>query len=202
MDPTRKTLTDFYNKNAEWWAFKKTNSFYHEEGFRKLHSLLKDGDSVIDIGCAYGIHVPLFLGIGRNLRYEGFDISEKMVGIAHSHYPQLPFSVADILAADSLPKKKFEGFWAGAVLMHIPEEQWGALLTNIEGLSTAGAIGYFTMPNARPNEASEEDQRHFSLMAQEQVEQVLAKRNWKILEYGGFPDDPRGIWQWYLVQLP
>jgi SAM-dependent methyltransferase len=202
MDATRKTNADYYNQNADVWAAKKTNSFYHEEGFRKFHSLLRDDDSVIDIGCAYGIHVPLFLGIGRNLSYEGFDISEKMVEIARSHYPQLPFSVADILDKESLPQKKFQAFWAGAVLMHIPEEQWKEMLTNIEVMSQPSAIGYLTLPDARPNEASEKDQRHFSLIPQEKLEDILKERGWKFLERGSFPDDPRDIWHWYLVQLP
>ncbi len=202
MDTARKTNTDYYDKNAEWWASKKTNSFFHEEGFRKFHSLLEDGDTILDIGCAYGIHVPLFLGIGRNLNYEGFDISEKMVEIARSHYPQLEFSVADILSPGSLPQKKFEGFWAGAVLMHIPEEQWEEMLTNIENLSKPGAIGYFTMPDARPNEVSDEDQRHFSIIPKEHLEEMLKKRGWEFIERGGFPQDPRDIWNWYLVRLP
>lgn len=202
MDTTRKINTDYYNTNADVWAAKKTNSFYHEEGFRRFHKLLKDGDTVLDIGCAYGIHVPLFLGIGRNLKYEGFDISEKMIEIARAHYPQLTFSVADILSPDTLPKKKFEAFWAGAVLMHIPEEQWEEMLGNIENISKPGAIGYFTLPDARPNEASEKDQRHFSLIPREKLEEMLTKRDWKFLERGGFPDDSRNIWHWYLVQLP
>ena len=202
MDTTRKINTDYYNTNADAWAAKKTNSFYHEEGFRKFHSLLKDGDTVLDIGCAYGIHVPLFLGIGRNLKYEGFDISEKMVEVARSHYPQLTFSVADILSPQTLPERKFEAFWAGAVLMHIPEEQWDEMLTNIEHLSNTGAIGYFTLPDARPNEASDIDQRHFSLIPKEKLEETLTKRGWKFLERGNFPDDPRNIWHWYIVQLP
>src|SRR4051812_10162493 len=98
MDKARETNTAYYNKHASRWAATKTDSFFHEEGFRKLVEHLEDNDSVIDIGCAYGIHVPLFLGIGRKLQYEGFDISEEMVKIAKSHYPQLSFGVADILS--------------------------------------------------------------------------------------------------------
>lgn len=202
MDSTRKTIIDFYNQNAEWWASKKTNSFYHERGFRKFHSLLKDDDSVLDIGCAYGIHVPLFLGIGRNLNYEGFDISGKMIDIARSHYPQLSFFIGDILSAGTLPQKKFEGFWASAILMHVREEEWEEMLTNIENLSKSGAIGYFTLPDVRPNEASDKDQRHFTFIPRERLEDSLIRRGWKFIEQGSFPDDPRNIWRWYLVQLP
>ncbi len=202
MDETRKVLATYYDKNAEWWTSKKTNSFFHEEGFRRFHAQLKDGDAVLDIGCAYGIHVPLFLGIGRNLSYEGFDLSENMIAIARSRYPQLQFSVADLLSPETLPQKKFEGFFAAAVLMHIPEEQWGTMLSTIEGLSRPGAIGYFTMPSARPNEASEEDQRHFSIIPKEKLQAMLIARSWEFIETGGFPDDPRGIWNWYLVRLP
>ena len=202
MDKIRDINISYYNKNAEIWAAQKTNSFFHEEGFRKFHALLKDDDSVIDIGCAYGIHVPLFLGIGRNLNYMGFDISEKMVEIARSHYPQISFGVADILSPTTLPSKKFEGFWAGAVLMHIPEEQWEGMLGNIEDLCKPGAVGYFTMPDARPHEKSNEDQRHFSIIPKERLEEMLKKRGWEFIEKGYFPQDSRSIWHWYLVRLP
>lgn len=202
MDETRKINTDYYNKNAERWASIKTNSFYHEEGFRKFVKLLKDGNSVVDIGCAYGIHTPLFLGIGRNLKYEGFDISERMVEIAKSHYPQLNFYVADILSRNTLPKNKFDGFWAGAVLMHIPKEQWDEMLTNIESLMVKNGIGYFTLPLNRTNEASENDQRHFSIFEEGELNTYFEKHNWKLIEKGEFPSDVRSIWNWYLVKLP
>lgn len=202
MDEKRKINIDFYNKNAERWASIKTNSFYHEEGFRKFVRLLKDGDSVVDIGCAYGIHVPLFIGIGRNLKYEGFDISEKMIEIATSHYPQLNFYVADILDPETLPKNKFNGFWAGAVLMHIPKEQWDQMLNNIQSLMVKESFGYFTLPLNRPNDPSETDQRHFSIFEESELSSYLEKHNWKIIEKGEFPSDTRSIWNWYLVKLP
>lgn len=197
-----KINTEYYNKYAERWSAVKTNSFYHEKGFRKFISYLKDDDSVIDIGCAYGIHVPLFLGIGRHLKYEGFDISEKMIELAKSRYPQLNFFIGDILDKTTLPSEKFAGFWAGAVLMHIPKEEWGDMMTNIEMLTMKNGIGYFTLPQGRPNEASEEDQRHFSIFEREELDKIFKDRNWQIIETGEFPFDTRSIWNWYLVRLP
>ena len=202
MDKARKINTTYYNKNAERWSAIKTNSFYHEQGFRKFIALLKPKDSVIDIGCAYGIHVPLFLGIGNFLKYSGFDISKKMIQLAVSRYPQHNFFVADILEKKSLPHKKYSGFWAGAVLMHIPEEQWDQMLINIKTIIKPKGIGYFSLPNMRPNEASSEDQRHFSIINSKKLRSFMSKHGWKIIKKGDFPVDPRAIWSWYIVQLP
>lgn len=202
MDEPRRINIDYYNSNAVRWAAKKTNSFYHEEGFRKFVNLLDDNDSVVDIGCAYGIHVPLFLGIGRKIQYEGFDISEKMVELARSRYPQLDFSVADILEKSTLPQKKFNGFWAGAVLMHIPKNQWDIMLSNITDLVREGGYGYFTLPRNRPNEVSETDQRYFSIFERGELETYLDRHRWNILEMGSFPMDTGSLWDWYLVELP
>lgn len=202
MDDVRRLNTDYYNKNAERWSAVKTNSFYHEAGFRKFITHLKSGDSVIDIGCAYGIHVPLFLGIGRNLKYEGFDSSEKMVDLAKSRYPQLSFYVADILDTSNLPKSKFSAFWAGAVLMHIPKEQWGEMLSNIQSLVVSGGVGYFTLPLHRQKEASEMDQRYFSIFEENELNEYLKKHNWQMIEKGDLPMDTKSVWKWYLVRLP
>jgi trans-aconitate methyltransferase len=192
---------DYYNRNAEKWAVNKTDSFFHEQGFRKLLDHLKDDDSVIDIGCAYGIHVPLFLGIGRALKYEGFDISESMIKLAKSRYPQLNFFIADLLDKETLPNKKYNAFWAGAVLMHIPSEQWDNMFDNIETLAPSG-FGYFSLPTVRPNESSDDDQRHFTLLSEEETIQYIRNRGWQLVGRGGFTSPNKAIWKWYLVKLP
>jgi trans-aconitate methyltransferase len=114
----RSTTEIYYEERAKFWVSTKTDSFIHEEAFRRFEALLKQGDRVLDIGCAGGIHVPLFLGIGRKLKYEGMDLSQSMIDIAKSRYPQLEFTVGNILSFE--PKYKISALWAGAVLMHIP----------------------------------------------------------------------------------
>lgn len=68
---SKNPTKEYYNKNAEKWAEKKFHSFYHEKEFRMFCSYFNTGDRILDIGCANGIHVPLFLGIGRDIKYEG-----------------------------------------------------------------------------------------------------------------------------------
>jgi len=192
---------DFYDEHAQWWSENKVNSFWHEPQFHKFVKYFKKGDKIIDIGCANGIHIPLFLGVGRHLKYEGLDISAKMLAIASSRYPQLKFFRADILASRNLPKKKYSGFWAAAVLMHIPEGDWPRLLSDIERLIRPGGVGYLTLPRRRPNPGSQRDHRFFSYWTSDKIKSFLEQRDWKILRHGDMPERNAG-WFWTIVQLP
>ncbi len=194
-----KTI-DYYNKNARRWAELKTNSFYHEEPFRIFEKLLDNKARVLDIGCAYGIHVPLFLGIGRKLQYKGIDVSGSMIKIARSRYPQISFKLADALNFKS--DKKFDAFWSAATLMHVPIKNWPKLLDNIRNNMKSGAIGYLTLPSTRPNPASSEDQRHFELLDENTFKDTTQNMNWTIVKSGILPSGADHIWFWYIVRLP
>ena len=201
MADVQKINKGYYNKNAEWWTKKHTDSFWHETQFRKFVKYLKKGDKIIDIGCAHGLHVPLFLGIGRHLKYEGLDISAKMLKIARRRYPQLKFYKADILNPKTLLKRKYSGFLAGAVLMHTPENDRTRLVSKIEHLIKPWGIGYLTLPRQRPNLESKKDPRHFSYWTPNKAKALFKKRGWRILNYGNMPKNKSG-WFYMIVRLP
>jgi trans-aconitate methyltransferase len=194
----------YYNKKFQIWTDKKTNSFHHEKPFRKLVSLWPEKGRVLDIGCAHGICVPMFLGIGRNLSYYGIDNSTAFLKIAKRRYPQLPFEFGDISDRETLPKKKFDGFWAAAVLMHIPFSKWDEMFSNVESLCKPGSYGYVALPIAHPsNKQKPEDTRHFTILSEEEQRVYIKKRGWKIKHAGildGFTTE--SVWRWYIVQLP
>lgn len=203
MQSDRQTKR-YYDTHAATWAGRKTNSFHHQKQFEQFIAYLPDKAAVLDIGCAAGIHVPLFLGIGRHLRYHGIDISRSFLKLAQRRYPQLTFDQADILDERTLPKQRFHGFWAGAVLMHIPLEHWPHLFENIERITRPGAIGYLTLPVAHPSGPhAQEDPRHFTLLDAKEQRKWLRSRRWQILKSGtidGFTTE--AVWRWYIVQLP
>lgn len=192
---------DYYNSHAEKWVEKKFHSFYHEKEFRLFRSMLKKGDRVLDIGCANGIHVPLFLGIGHELKYEGIDISTSFLKLAKAHYPQLRFSQADLLDEQSLPRKKYDGFWAAAVLMHIPLSSWPLMLANIQKHMKPGAIGYITVPQERFSN-HETDPRHFEIFTVQSFKKQIGANAWKVLKTGKKGSTASSDWLWFLVQLP
>lgn len=191
----------YYEENAEKWTAIKTNSFWHEEQFRKFVTYLDEGDTVLDIGSASGIHVPLFLGIGAKLHYEGFDLTESFISIARRRYPHLTFTQGNILDRGTLPDRKYDGFWAVAVLMHAKLEEWDTLLDNIESIMNPGAVGYITLPKKRFTDP-QEDMRHFEIFTEEKFRTIINGHGWEIVESGEKESTKRSEWMWFIVKLP
>lgn len=194
----------YYEKHAEHWVQSHANPFHDEKEFRILLKYLAPRASVIDIGCAGGVLVPLFLGIGRGLRYSGIDITKKFISIAQKRYPHLPFSVGDIADRRTLPRKKFDAFIARAILMHLPLELWDAALSNIEHLSKPRAYGYIVLPARRPPSLSaDEDPRHFTLLPEKEQMILMQNRGWKIVKKFAHDSGPKKAhWIGYIVRLP
>tara|TARA_B100000508_G_C11427714_1_gene261750 strand:+ start:307 stop:960 length:654 start_codon:yes stop_codon:yes gene_type:complete len=195
----------YYERGAERWAKTKTDSFFHEDEFRHFLSTVSSRDAkVVDLGCAGGLHVPLFLGMGRELHYTGVDLSQAFLEIARRRYPQLTFYQGDLTESDSLPKQSFDAFWCAATFMHIPKVFMPLAAKNIGSICRPGAIGYFTLPKTHPSgDLAKDDPRHFEIMSPEEQRQLIAGFGWKIryeTEKGGFHSP--GVWQAYLVELP
>jgi len=204
MDKAIAKTKKFYDKQALIWTRNKTNSFHHEEQFHKMVKLWPEKGMILDIGCASGIHTPLFLGIGRKLKYVGIDISNAFLKIARRRYPQLTFLQANIADKNTLPRKKFSGFWAGAVLMHVPLEYWEVMFKNSEDTLKPKSYGYLSLPTEHPSkEPGATDSRHFSLLGANEQVATLKKLGWKIHSKGIIDGTTKSqVWRWYIVQLP
>jgi len=194
----------FYDKYAQHWIDTKTNSFIHEKPFATLMTVWPTKAQIIDIGCAAGIHVPLFLGIGHGLKYHGLDISKTFLKVATRRYPQLKFSLANIADRNTLPTGKYTGFLATAILMHIPFPDWDTTFENIERLVQPGSYGYVTLPIAHPSaEKADTDVRHFTILSAAEQIAYFKKRNWKIIKKGSLDGtSTAAVWHYYIIQLP
>ena len=204
MDKFIISTKKYYDKHAELWTKRKTDSFHHEEQFHKLIKLWPEKGTILDIGCAAGILAPLFLGIGRKLKYFGIDISNSFLKIARRRYPQLTFLQANIAEESSLPRKKFDGFLAAAVLMHVPLEHWEKMFKNIEKTLKPKSYGYITLPTEHPSKGPDDtDSRHFTLLGADEQVNTLKKLGLKIHSKGIIDGTTKHqVWRWYIVQLP
>jgi len=201
MDKIQKINRTFYDKNAASWAVRKGNPFFQEENFRQFVKYFKPGNLVLDIGCAAGNHVPMFLGIGRKLKYEGLDLSPKLLKIGKSRYPQLPFHKGSLLSARSLPRKKYHGFWASAILQHIPLKQWPLAIENLKKITRKNGVGYITVPKTRPMKQSKNDNRYFELFTKAKFLKIAKEQKLKILKSGQMISGNDTQWFWLIVRL-
>ena len=198
MDEIKK----YYDDHGKEWSESRVNPFFHENTFKKFLQYTESGDNILDIGSANGIHLPLFLGLGYKLNYEGIDISETLISIAQSRYPRESFLLGDILDRTTLPSRRYDGFWCSAVLMHVPKNLHKQMIENIQSLLKPGAYGYITLPERRTKELEPNDNRHFELFTQDEVVELFESHNWKLIDKGVLDDSPRNLWNWYIVQLP
>lgn len=199
MDNNTRT---YYEKHADKWTAEKVNSFHHEKQFSTFLKLARKNALVLDIGCSWGIHVPLFLGMGHSLRYEGMDASVAFLKIARRRFPLHHFFRGDISKPSSL-RKKYAGFWAAAVLMHLKPKDIDRTLATIEQHATKGAVMYVTLPTERPNLATGVDRREFTILTPREQRALFTSRGWNIVQHGVIDGTTKKkIWHWYLLRLP
>src|SRR5258706_10762297 len=107
-------LKDTYNKIAESWHKDHQTDDWWIEGTDKFISLLKQGDSVLDVGCGGGTKTKYL--IGKGLKVLGIDFSENLIEIAKREVPQGTFLVMDINNVDMM-QENFNGIFMQAVLL-------------------------------------------------------------------------------------
>ena len=100
--------------------FSRTRGRIWEE-LKFLEEYIAAGEKVLDLGCGNGRLYELLRA--RKADYYGIDVSEKLIEIAKSHYPDAKFQVADAL---NLPFSDnfFDRVFSIAVFHHIPSEKF------------------------------------------------------------------------------
>ncbi len=88
---------------------------------RKIAADVKEGASVLDVGCGNGRLLEVFKD--KKINYLGFDNSEELIKIAKNNYPTSHFLVADILNLEQVEDKKFDYVFCLAVIQHIPSRE-------------------------------------------------------------------------------
>lgn len=110
-----KIVKNNYNDIAT--AFDSTRKKFLWPELNRLVSEIKDGASILDVGCGNGRLIDSFSD--KQINYLGVDGSEELIKLASSNYPDYKFLVCDILELDSL-KEKRDLVFSVAVIHHLP----------------------------------------------------------------------------------
>ncbi|MBU3925349.1 class I SAM-dependent methyltransferase [Patescibacteria group bacterium] len=110
-----RSTIDFYDKNINEYVA-KTSDLHDDIWIEKFVSLLPKDGKILDIGCAFGRDVNIFIQKGFNAI--GVDLSSNMIAKAQSLYPKAKFKVMDMMSLD-FKDDTFDGIWCSATLLHL-----------------------------------------------------------------------------------
>lgn len=151
----KKDVIDFFNKCAQWWD---DDMIRNEDVISTIldNGGIKSGIDVLDVACGTGVLFPDYLS--RDVAsVTGIDISDEMVKIARSKFPQINVICGDIENTDF--DREFDAVMVYNAFPHFPEParliERLALLTKQGGrLSVAHSMSRAQLHQHHKNRAS------------------------------------------------
>jgi len=191
LDIKAQTIA-YYDNNARLWT--SSHGGYEKESWWKdqmkiFHNYLPKG-RVLEIGAGAGKDAESLINLGYD--YVGTDASKELLKIAKERNPNAVFLNKSVQELD-LTLGEFDGFWASAVLLHIPKDEMVDALKCISLVLKDGGIGFITMKEGRGEEVDEKTGRHYSYFQKEEFEDLLNLANFEVLE-GGIIDREGEKW--------
>ena len=136
MDPKETGMT--YDAMASWWLEHMKESAYGVAALECALRFVENRQHALDVGCGCeGRFIRILLESGFHCT--GLDISEAMVALATTRYPDADFSVGD-MCTWQLPRK-YDLITAWDSTFHLPLEIHEPVLLKLcDGLSKNGVI--------------------------------------------------------------
>jgi 2-polyprenyl-3-methyl-5-hydroxy-6-metoxy-1,4-benzoquinol methylase len=88
-----------------------------------LQMLDKNAVTIIDIGAGDGTYSKDILNARPDAKITGFDPASEAIKMAAEKYPDIEFSVGNILEPDTFPKKRYDAGVIRGVLHHLKDPQ-------------------------------------------------------------------------------
>lgn len=199
--PEEKETIDTYNRAARQWARQRTRHF--AEFPAKLKQHLPFG-KIIELGCGDGQGASEIIKEGYD--YVGTDVSQALVKIAQERVPRGTFMQSSIY---ELPfeKETFDGFWASAVLLHIPKNRMNEAFNEIKRVCKKGAVGFISLKEGIGEKITDENfdgipaPRFFSFYQDDEFKQIVKQNELDVVDSGKIVSNITGTtWLYYFVK--
>ncbi len=172
-----------YEKIAKEWDAGFTNRDFSAPYYSTFRKLLPVG-RILDAGCGTGYQTPFFLQAGYE--YIGVDVSEQMLSIARARNPTARFEKMNLYSL-AFPNNHFDGFWACAVLQHLPKKQVGQALQELSRVTKPGGICFIAVTEGvgermERGRLGADDNRFFANYQEQEIQELLEKSGFRVLE--------------------
>lgn len=148
-----------------------------------LTSRLRDGATVLDVGCGAG--VPIARNLAQRFVVTGVDISTEMISRARANVPQATFILGDIMSVE-FPLSHFDAAVAFYSIFHLPREEHPELLRRIYGWLKPGGHLLATVSSLNEAPYTEDDffgiTMYWSNYGLEDYKKIIAGIGFTVLE--------------------
>ncbi len=100
--------------------FSETRKFFWRD-LEFISDYTKERDKVLDYGCGNGRLLEIMNG--KNIEYQGVDVSQKLIDIASQKYPGKKFQKISGFGTLPFPDNYFNVIYSVAVFHHLPSKQ-------------------------------------------------------------------------------
>lgn len=181
LRPDEQRTVDTYNQIAERWAAKNRDPKFWVEELSLFQRHLPSG-RIVEIGTGGGRDIPSLLEAGYE--YIGTDASSAFIRQLRHDFPPLRFLEQNVYHLN-FPREFFDGFWACAVLLHIPSDRIDRALTSIRRIVRPGGVGFISLKEGQGEGFEDEEYgqpRYFSYYTMESFTEVAHRNGLAILE--------------------
>lgn len=158
---------DYYNQNADQF-FEDTVDVDMTPVYSQFLSHIPNGGHILDAGCGSGRDAKAFKDQGY--RVSAFDASPELAKRAAEHTGD-PVAVRTF--KDVTEELRYDGIWACASLLHVPQQEMKETLAKLWGALKHGGALYFSFKNG--SDEREHNGRRFTDSNEEQANAWLDK---------------------------
>lgn len=178
-----------------------------EAALSAFTDLLKQGSTILDIGCAVGYTVEILRSSGMVV--DGIDIAPKMIEYARRRNPDSTFVVGDFLKTN-YPFSYYDGILMYAFLHLFPKDIALEYLDKAIAVTKPGGLIFTgTTKSEQASEGFEtkhdykrEVKRYRKRWTQAEIEATFDSRQLEVVDYAEKVDEFGKIWMDYIVRTP
>lgn len=177
LTPVENNTIKFYDSQASEWVSNHSSMRFWGDEIDRFHELLPSG-RLLEVGSGGGRDAMELIKLGYE--YTGTDISEGLLEEARRFNPGASFLRQSVYNLD-FSVNSFDGFWASAVLLHIPKYRIGEALESIHRVIEDNGIGFIAVKQG-DGEKVEADGRFFVYYTEAEFAERLQLSNFEIIE--------------------
>ena len=172
---------DSYNRYGKRWSADHLDFSFWEKELKRLKKYLPDG-KILEIGSGGGRDAKELIKAGYD--YLGTDISKGLLNSARENNPGVKFILKSVYDLD-FPDNTFDGFWACAVLLHIPKTRIDEALKQLYKVTKSTGVGFISVKKGEGErftvEPPPDGKRFFAFYSLKEFERKLRNNAFEIL---------------------